>query len=317
MSISLTNKDIDYFAMDYDTWKHRIVEVEPSVRIAYIDCPSKNKRPQRGVILLIHGFPQTSYQFRHVIDPFSRAGYRVIAPDYRGAGGSSKPMTGFTKSTMARDFVRLLNALEIHEPVHLIGHDIGGMIAFAMASKHPSRVASINWGECPLPGTEVFTEELASHAVQQFHFVFHNVPDLALALVSGRERVYVSHFFQKLLYNRAALKPEDIDHYVEAYEQPGAMRCAFEVYRAFEQDSKECLEWISSYGKLSLPALSLNGIESRHLEHAGPMFAEVHQKGTYEVVAIPDAGHYIAEENPLCFVKESLSFIEQATLGPK
>lgn len=145
--------------MDYRTWNHRTVEVEPSVRIAYIDCPSKSKRSQRGVILLIHGFPQTSYQFRHVIDPLAEAGYRVLAPDYRGAGASSKPATGFTKSIMARDLVRLLDALKIHEPVHVIGHDIGGMIAFAMAAKHPSRVASLNWGECPLPGTSVHTEE--------------------------------------------------------------------------------------------------------------------------------------------------------------
>lgn len=145
--------------MDYSTWRHRTVEVEPSVHIAYIDCPSKSKKSEQGVILLVHGFPQTSYQFRYVINPLAAAGYRVLAPDYRGAGASSKPATGFTKAVMARDLVRLLNALEIHEPVHVIGHDIGGMIAFAMAAKHPSRVASVNWGECPLPGTSVYAEE--------------------------------------------------------------------------------------------------------------------------------------------------------------
>ncbi|KAI1386828.1 soluble epoxide hydrolase [Hypoxylon trugodes] len=301
--------------MDYNNWKHRAIEVEPSLRIAYIDCPSQTKRPERGVILLIHGFPQTSYQFRHVIGPFSRAGYRVLVPDYRGAGGSSKPVTGFTKAIMARDLVRLLTALEIHEPVHVIGHDIGGMIAFAMAAKHPSRVASVNWGECPLPGTSVHTEDRTTHAVQQFHFIFHSVPDLPLALVAGRERIYLSHFFQKLAYNTAAIKEEDLDHYVRCYEQPGAMRCAFEVYRAFEQDAKECEEWISSYGKLSLPALCMSGDQSRHLDDAAKMFAEVHQRGTYEVVAIPESGHYIAEENPEMFVAEALRFIETATVG--
>ncbi|KAI0379187.1 soluble epoxide hydrolase [Hypomontagnella monticulosa] len=303
--------------MSDSTWRHRTVEVEPSLNIAYIDCPSKTKRSQRGVILLIHGFPQTSYQFRHVINPFAEAGYRVIAPDYRGAGASTKPTTGFTKSVMARDFVRLLNVLEIHEPVHVIGHDIGGMIAFAMAAKHPSRVASVNWGECPLPGTSVYTEDRTTHAVQQFHFIFHSVPDLALALVAGRERIYLSHFFQKLTYNTAAIKREDLDHYVECYEQPGAMRCAFEVYRAFEQDAKECEEWITSYGKLSLPALCLSGVRSRHLSDAERMFAEVHQRGTYEIIAVPDSGHYIAEENPDGFVKECLRFIEKVSIGPK
>ncbi|XXG98772.1 hypothetical protein Hte_005102 [Hypoxylon texense] len=303
--------------MDYRTWNHRIVEVEPSVRIAYIDCPSKSKRSQRGVILLIHGFPQTSYQFRHVINPLAEAGYRVLAPDYRGAGGSSKPATGFTKSIMARDLVRLLDALGIHEPVHVIGHDIGGMIAFAMAAKHPSRVASLNWGECPLPGTSTYAEDRTTHAVQQFHFIFHCVSDLALALVAGRERIYLSHFFQKIAYNTAAIQSEDLDHYVQCYEQPGAMRCAFEVYRMFEQDAIECKEWIASYGKLSLPAVCLSGGKSRHLDAAGKMAAEVHQEGTCEIVTVSDAAHYIAEENPEGFVEEALRLIERAIGRPK
>ncbi|KAI6087140.1 soluble epoxide hydrolase [Hypoxylon rubiginosum] len=303
--------------MDYRTWNHRVVEVEPSVRIAYIDCPSKSKRSERGIILLIHGFPQTSYQFRHVINPLAEAGYRVLAPDYRGAGASSKPATGFTKSIMARDLVRLLDALQIYKPVHVIGHDIGGMIAFAMAAKHPSRVASLNWGECPLPGTSAYAEDRTTHAVQQFHFIFHCVSDLALALVAGRERIYLSHFFNKIAYNTAAIKSEDLDHYVECYEQPRAMRCAFEVYRMFEQDDIECKEWISSYGKLSIPAVCLSGDKSRHVDAAKKMSAEVHQEGTYDVVTVPDAAHYIAEENPEGFVKEALRLIERATGGAK
>ncbi|KAI1073393.1 soluble epoxide hydrolase [Whalleya microplaca] len=303
--------------MDYRTWRHRSAEVEPSLRIAYIDCPSKTTSPQRGVILLIHGFPQTSYQFRHVIGPLAQAGYRVLAPDYRGAGASSKPASGFTKFGMARDLVRLLTILEIHEPVHVVGHDIGGMVAFAMAAKHPSRVASVNWGECPLPGTSVYTEDRTTHAVQQFHFIFHSVPDLPLALVAGRERIYLSHFFQKIIYNTAAIQPEDLDHYVRAYEQPGAMRCAFEVYRAFEQDAKDFKEWVSDYGKLGVPALCLSGAKSRHLENARRMFAEVHQEGTYKIASVPDSAHYIAEENPEGFVSETLRFIEKVPTGLK
>ncbi|OTB02471.1 hypothetical protein M426DRAFT_74575 [Hypoxylon sp. CI-4A] len=303
--------------MNHTTWKHRVVEVEPLVRIAYIDCPSKSEKPERGVILLIHGFPQTSYQFRHVINPFAEAGYRVLAPDYRGAGGSSKPAAGFTKSVLAGDLVHLLDALQIHEPIHVIGHDIGGMIAFAMAAKHPSRVASVNWGECPLPGTTAYKEDRTTNAVQQFHFIFHCVPDLALALVAGRERIYLSHFYRKLGYNTAAIKEEDINYYVHCYEQPGSMRCAFEVYRAFEEDAKECEEWIKSDGKLNLPTLGLSGAHSRHLDAAETMLSEVHQNGTFEIATVPNASHWIAEENPDGFVRESLKFIDKVTTGSK
>ncbi|KAI1735791.1 alpha/beta-hydrolase [Xylaria scruposa] len=299
--------------MGTSSWLHRVVEVDPGLRISYIDSAPGGPGTPKGVIILIHGFPQTSYQFRHVITPLSEAGYRVLAPDYRGAGGSSKPLTGFTKSIMAHDLVRLLDALEINERVHVVGHDIGGMVAFALAARHPSRVASVNWGECPLPGTSVHEEDRTTNAVQQFHFIFHCEPDLAVALVTGRERIYLSHFFQKIAYNKSAITDEDLDHYVRAYEQPGALRCAFETYRAFIEDADELRDLVTANGKLRVPALSLSGDRSRHRDSAERMFAEVHEAGTYKVASVPDAAHYIAEENPEGFVKETLKFIERVS----
>jgi pimeloyl-ACP methyl ester carboxylesterase len=153
------------------------------------------------------------------------------------------------------------------------------------------------------------------NAVQQFHFIFHCVPDLAVALVTGRERIYLSHFFRKIAYNAAAITDEDLDHYVRAYEQPGALRCAFETYRAFEEDARELREWISANGKPCVPAMSLSGARSRHRDSAERMFAEVHRDGTFDVAVVPDAGHYIAEENPGGFVEETLRFIKKVTFG--
>jgi pimeloyl-ACP methyl ester carboxylesterase len=137
------------------------------------------------------------------------------------------------------------------------------------------------------------------------------VPDLAVALVTGRERIYLSHFFQKISYNAAAITDEDLDHYVRAYEQPGVLRCAFETYRAFEQDAQELREWISANGMVNVPALGLSGARSRHRDSSERMLAEVHQSGTYEIAVVPDAGHFIAEENPEGFVKEVVRFIEK------
>ncbi|KAI0453132.1 hypothetical protein F5B21DRAFT_505690 [Xylaria acuta] len=134
-----------------------------------------------------------------------------------------------------------------------------------------------------------------TYAVQQFHFIFHCEPDLAVALVTGRECVYLSHFSQKIAYNAAAITGEDLGHYVRAYEQSGAPRCAFETYRAFEEDAQELWDLVSANGKLSVPALSLSGERSRHRDTAESTFAEVHQAGTYEVAFVPDAAHYIAE----------------------
>ncbi|TKA61878.1 hypothetical protein B0A49_09511 [Cryomyces minteri] len=191
------------------------------LRIAYVDCPPSPTEPQRGTIVLLHGFPQTSYQFRHVIAPLADAGYRVIAPDYGGAGASSKPASNSAKSAMAHEIVQLLNTLGIAEPVHVVGHDVGGMITYALASRHPSRIAGVAWGECSLPGTSVYEANRTMQAVQQFHFIFHAVLDLPEVLVAGRERLYINHFFSKIAYNTAAISAADVDHYAHKLRAAG------------------------------------------------------------------------------------------------
>jgi len=293
---------------------YRAVEIQgldgEPVRIAYQEYPSSSpSSPPKAAILLLHGFPQTSHQFRHVLPLLAKEGYRCIAPDYRGAGRSSKNHNDFRKTTMAADMLALLDELNIKEPVHVIGHDIGGMIAFALASRHPSRVRSVCWGECPLPGTEAYRKDRTDNAVQQFHFIFHFVADLPEALVAGRERVYVSHFLNKITYNLAAFSEADVDFYGQAYAQPGAMRCAFGVYRAFEKDAGENREWIENNGKCKVPSLVLSGEKSRHREEAFGMVVEVTERELVKEGVVEGAAHYLAEESPEGFVKAVLPFL--------
>lgn len=233
-----------------------------------------------------------------------------MVPDYRGAGQSSKPESGYTKTVMAEDFVQLLDYLSVSEPIHVIGHDIGGMIAYAFASRHPERTASVNWGECPLPGTTSFEEDWTIHATQQFHFHFHNVPELPEALVSGREQIYLEHFYNKNGYNEAAISGEDRAHYANEYKRQGAMHSGFEVYRAFLEDAEENQQWLADHGKSKVKTLGLSGMASRHAEASEKMMGEVHEPSTYKVVKVEYSGHYIAEENPEGFIKAALDFIQ-------
>ena len=284
-------------------------DAEP-VRIAFLDHPSPPNHPSpKATILLIHGFPQTSHQFRHILPLLASQGNRCIAPDYRGAGRSSKAHKDFRKTTLAADLIALLDKLDITERVSVIGHDIGGMVAFALASRYPERVRSVCWGECPLPGTRTYQRDRTENAVQQFHFIFHSVPDLPEALVAGRERVYVSHFLNKITHNLAAFSEADIDAYAAAYAEPGAMRCAFGIYRAFEKDAEENREWIDTRGKCEVPSMILSGEFSRHLEEARDMALEVTQKEALEQGVVKGAAHYLAEESPGGFVEAVLPFL--------
>ncbi|KAF2726561.1 alpha/beta-hydrolase [Polyplosphaeria fusca] len=298
---------------DSSRWQSRIATLTPpssneSIRINYIDCPPPSTSNAKGTICLIHGFPQTSYQFRHVIMPLSDAGYRVIAPDYRGAGQSSKPLSGYTKSQMASDIHTLLHTtLSIPHKIHIVGHDIGGMIAFAYARLFPSHTASLTYGECPLPGTTLYDSIRGSPDV--FHFLFHRIPDLPEALIAGREDIYLKHFFDKQSANSAFLGQADLQVYVQAYSQPGAMRAGLDVYRAFEEDARENREWVEREGKMRVPVMGLVGGEFLLVEHTEGMLGEMHEEG-FGVAVVEGAGHYVAEENPEGFVEEVLGFVE-------
>lgn len=295
-------------AIDSSRWQQRIATITTTsheqIRLNYIDCPASNE--DKGTILLIHGFPQTSYQFRFVIAPLAEAGYRIITPDYRGAGQSSKPSSGYTKVQMAEDLHTLVHEhLGIKQKIHVVGHDIGGMIAFAYGSRYSNDVASLIWGECPLPGTSTY--EAVKGSPEVFHFVFHQVPDLPEFLIAGKEKEYVKHFLDKIVYNSAAISPEDLNHYALAYSQPGAMRAGIEVYRAFEKDAEDNRNWREKHGKLKVPSLLMMAEKFMLAQSAESMASEFHEGA--EVSIINQSAHYVAEENPQDFISGVLDFV--------
>jgi pimeloyl-ACP methyl ester carboxylesterase len=117
-------------------WTHHLVAPTPDseVKIHYVDCPPASSSPSSSpkTILLIHGFPQTWYEFRHIIPALTEMGLRVIAVDYRGAGASTRPVGGYDKMTMGKDLGDLVvNVLGLKK-VLVLGHDIGSMVAVGM-----------------------------------------------------------------------------------------------------------------------------------------------------------------------------------------
>ena len=102
-------------------------------------------------IVLLHGWPQTWYEWRHVI-PALAARYTVIAPDMRGLGDSSRPLIGYDKKTVAEDIWQLVAERLRHQSFHLVGHDWGGPTAFALAAAHPEAVTKLAIIDVVIPG---------------------------------------------------------------------------------------------------------------------------------------------------------------------
>lgn len=278
-----------------------MAHLQTGVRLHYRDSGEGD-----DVLVLLHGYPQTSWQWRHVMAPLAAAGYRVIAPDYRGAGHSSRPRSdprAYTKWEMAQDVHALLHDhLGLVRPAFVLGHDIGSMVATAYAFRYPSDTRALGYGEATQPGTEVF-EHLKSSATE-WHFTFHNVVDLPEALVAGRERLYLQHFF-----DRHAARPTAVaaEVYATAYEQAGAMRAGFDLYRAFEQDADDIRGALRDGGRLQMPCLGMHGAGSHpHATNVELIGHELAHDVT--VVEIPDSGHWLAEENPEAVVASLLQF---------
>ncbi|MCD9197756.1 alpha/beta fold hydrolase [Aeromicrobium wangtongii] len=289
--------------------------LETGVRLHYYDCGDGD-----DTLVLLHGYPQTAWQWRHVLGPLADAGYRVIAPDYRGAGHSSRPSdgpgrtadlrggvtlprAGYSKWTMAEDIHLLLHEhLGLRRPAFVLGLDIGSMVATAYAFRYRDATRALGYGEASQPGTAVF-DRLRNSAIE-WHYNFHALLDLPEALVAGRERLYLQYFF-----DRHAARPMavDTDAYATAYAQAGAMRAGFDLYRAFDQDADDIRAAVRDGGKLTIPCLGLYGTASlAHADAAEDIGRELADDVT--VVGIADAGHWIAEENPEALVESLLKF---------
>jgi pimeloyl-ACP methyl ester carboxylesterase len=95
-------------------------------------------------IVLVHGFPELAYSWRHQIPVLAEAGYRVIAPDMRGYGGSDKPphVSDYTIQELTGDLTGLMDALELEKAL-VVGHDWGALVTWQMALLEPGRMAGL------------------------------------------------------------------------------------------------------------------------------------------------------------------------------
>lgn len=278
-----------------------MAQIAPDFRMHYVSAGSGSK-----TAVLLHGFPQTWWEWRHVIRELSGAGFRIIAPDYRGAGHSWRPLTGYDKRTMAKDIRTLLrDELAINGPVALVGHDIGLMVAYAFAQDYRSEVSHLVVIDAPLPGTTVF-ERLRTDP-RLWHFGFHAARDVAEMLVAGRERAYLDSFINARIFNRQAIDNDDLTVYTAAYSSPGGLRAAFETYRAFEIDSRDNLDALRQNGKLTIPTLAVHAA----ISNSGPLVEEMMHEVAMNVrgARIERSAHWIPEENPKDLAHAILGFL--------
>src|SRR6266446_5494610 len=239
-------------------------------------------------VVLLHGYAETSRMWLPLMKELEKT-HTVIAPDLRGAGESSTPADGYTKAVMARDIHALVASLG-YKNVEIVGHDIGLMVAYAYAAQYPTESSKIALMDAFLPGVGDWTHVWLMRDLWHFHF-YGETP---LALVKGRERIYLEHFWNDFAADRNhSVLEADRVFYAKEYAKPGHMKAGFEYFRAFEQDAKEVAEF--SKTPLTMPMLVLSG------EKAGGQFLIDQGKmvdTNVEGVIVTGSGHWLMEEAP-------------------
>ena len=253
-------------------------------------------------VVLLHGWPQTWYEWRHLVPPLA-ARYTVVMPDLRGLGDSSRPAGGYDKQTIANDVWRLMREHLRYQRFFVVGHDWGGPTAYALAAAHPDAVRRLVILDVVIPGDGGDF----SQSGRRWHHAFHMTPDLPEALVHGRERLYISWFYRSFGYRPDAIGERDIDEYARTYTQPGAMRAGFAYYRALPQDASDNAAIISRY-KLTMPVLAIGGANARG---RGPEVGDSLKRVAKDVRAeiFSECGHWIPEEQPERLASALLAFL--------
>ena len=239
-------------------------------------------------VVLLHGFAETSRMWTPILPALGEK-FTVIAPDLPGIGDSSIPANGINMKTAAISIHSLVRSLGI-EKARVVGHDIGLMVAYAYASQFPAEVEKLAVMDAFLPGVEGWEPIYNNPAIWHFRF---NGPKPE-ALVSGREQIYFSFFWDDLAADKNRSLPQaDRKAYIDAYSRPGRMRAAWQYFVSWPQTAKDFEEL--SRTKLTMPVLSIGGEKSLGKE-LGQQMKSVSTNVT--VIILPDTGHWILEERP-------------------
>jgi pimeloyl-ACP methyl ester carboxylesterase len=186
----------------------------------------------RPALVLLHGWPQTSRVFDQVIEDLARDHF-VLAFDLPGIGESRGVPRSAEKAVLADLLIGAAQRAGARSPV-VAGFDVGGMIAYAAARDHGSRIAGAVVMNTVIPGLDPWSQVLGDSRI--WHFAFHAIPDLPETLVQGHQREYFDFFVNALAGRREAVGDAYREAFARAYERPESLKAGFDWYRAMAAD---------------------------------------------------------------------------------
>jgi pimeloyl-ACP methyl ester carboxylesterase len=182
-------------------------------------------------VVLLHGFPEHWYSWRHQMAALADAGYRALAVDLRGFNLSDKPhgIANYRMDTVARDIVGLLDALSIAQ-ADIVAHDWGGTVGWYLASRHASRVRSHISLNSPHPTRFLKLLVSSRQLFRSWYMFVFQVPWLPERLMA--QPGFATRALRGMAVHKDRFPDEELAHFDRAINQPGAATCMLNYYRA-------------------------------------------------------------------------------------
>jgi pimeloyl-ACP methyl ester carboxylesterase len=260
------------------------------------------------LVVLLHGFPEFWYAWRHQIPALADAGYRVVAPDLRGYNTSDKPsrVRDYRPRVLVQDVADLIVALGAGSAA-VAGHDWGGGLAWLLAMQHPKRVERLVLLNAPHPVRFLKGLRSPRQLRRSWYILAFQLPWLPERLVAARDFQALRWIFRHQPTRPGAFTAQDIDRYVVAAAQPGALRAAINYYRAAFRANP--LAQAHGLRRVDIPTLIIWGDQDRSLgrELAEPDRAWVPD---VRVERIAEASHWVQADDPERVNQLMVDFLE-------
>ncbi len=247
--------------------------------------------PEDGeLVLLLHGFPQTSWSWRHQLDALGEAGFRAVAFDQRGYSPEARPteVERYRIPSLVADVLAVADELGGFT-FHLVGHDWGAAVAWQVAGRHASRLRTLTVLSVPHPfafGRALSGEGGSDQGSRSGYMDFFRSEGAAEAfLADGAAGL-------RNLYAMSGLGDVDVEPYVEVLTQPGAMQAALNWYVAADITAVEGL------GPVTTATMFVWSTEDPALGREGAEWTAEYVEGPYRFEVLEGVSHWIAEEAP-------------------
>ncbi|NWF57851.1 MAG: alpha/beta hydrolase [Fischerella sp.] len=267
-------------------WKHEYINTN-GVKLHYV---TQGEGP---LMLMLHGFPEFWYSWRHQIPEFSQ-NFKVIAVDLRGYNDSEKPkeQSAYVMDEFIKDIEGLIRGLG-YEQCILVGHDWGGAIAWCFAYAHPEMVEKLIILNIPHPAK--FSEGLRTpgqllRSSYMFLFQLPWVPEL---LIQSFDYQTIENAFKGMAVNKSAFTQADIDAYKDAAAKRGALTAMLNYYRNIFQQKMLNQSW----SVLEVPTLMIWGEKDTALGKELTYGTEAYVRNL-QIRYIPNCSHWVQQERP-------------------